>query len=195
MDVLVKVSKFLQKKMSRPEGDSNSIYMSAINHTRKNYEPRTKKLKCWKGQFLIKMTNLISSKSTGSVTTPSPLRNTTSHKLFSVAPDWSQQLGKASSEAFAEGLRVALKPLEEGTQCQTKALENLAKEVKKTARVLRSILKALPGNYHDHRQEDRGGPPATGDQERELTTGDHRRPGRSRPGKRNSERRPGKTVG
>ena len=48
---------------------------------------------------------------------PDPLTGiTTSHPLFAVAPDWPQQLGKAAGEAFAEGLRVALKPHGGGKQ-------------------------------------------------------------------------------
>ena len=42
-------------------------YKDSYSHTRKNYAPRTKKIKCWKRQFLIKMTNLISLNSAGGV--------------------------------------------------------------------------------------------------------------------------------
>ena len=74
---------------------------------------------------------------------------TTSHPLFAVAPDWPQHLGKAAGEAFAEGLRVALKPLVEESKRQTEALEKLAKDEKKTAEALEAFLKAL--SHKDHR--------------------------------------------
>ena len=79
---------------------------------------------------------------------------TTSHPLFSVAPEWSQQLGKAAGEAFAEGLRVALKPLEEESKRQTAALEKLAKDEKNTAEALQAVLKAL--SHKDHRRDGGG---------------------------------------
>ena len=84
---------------------------------------------------------------------PDPLTGiTTSHPLFAVAPDWPQQLGKAAGEALAEGLRVALKPLEEESKRQTAALEKLAKDEKKTAEALQAVLKAL--SHKDHRRDE-----------------------------------------
>ena len=86
---------------------------------------------------------------------PDPLTGmTTSHPLFAVGPDWPQQLGKAAGEAFAEGLRVALKPLEEESKRQTAALEKLAKDEKKTAEALQAVLKALSNKEH---RRDEGG--------------------------------------
>ena len=86
---------------------------------------------------------------------PDPLTGmTTSHPLFAVGPDWPQQLGKAAGEAFAEGLRVALKPLEEESKRQTAALEQLAKDEKKTAEALQAVLKALSNKEH---RRDEGG--------------------------------------
>ena len=86
--------------------------------------------------------------STGAVPPPPP--------LSPLGADWPERLGKAAGEAFSEGLRVALKPLEKEAQRQTKALESLAEEEKKTAGVLQKILKALSGE-ENRREETKGG--------------------------------------